>query len=465
MSLPSFKPSQRRLLVGSAIALALFATPYTYDFSHHQWQPNQAYAKSCFIAGTRIVMADGSERPIETLLAGEEVLDQHGHRNRILAMERVLLGARRLYGINRLAPFFTAEHPFLTTRGWAAIAPAMTRTENPTLAVLPLFTGMHLLGRPVATSAGTLALAPHPALLLVESLCWLDAAPTTALFNLILDGSHSYIANGLIVHNKGGDDSGSSDGGSSQGSGSSGGSDDSGGSQGSDSSGGSDDSGGSHGSDSSGGGGSDDGGGSHGSDDSGGGEHAGGDQHAGGDRHAGGEQHGGGERHAGGDRHGGGRGLGNGLDDNGTDAIDDNGNEIRGDGTVDDNGVDAVDADGNKLRGDGTVDDNGVDAVDADGNKLRGDGTVDDNGVDTVDASGNKLRGDGTVDDNSVDAVDASGNKLRGDGTVDDNGVDAVDADGNKLRGDGTVDDRGQTLTDEQEQALIRQGFDSKVQP
>ncbi|WP_421292585.1 hypothetical protein [Aeromonas taiwanensis] len=433
MSLPSFKPSQRRLLVGSAIALALFATPYTYDFSHHQWQPNQAYAKSCFIAGTRIVMADGSERPIETLLAGEEVLDQHGHRNRILAIERVLLGARRLYGINRLAPFFTAEHPFLTTRGWAAITPAMTRTENPTLAVLPLFTGMHLLGRLVATSAGALALAPHPALLLVESLCWLDAAPTTALFNLILDGSHSYIANGLIVHNKGGDDSGSDGGG---------GGGDSGGSQGSDNSGGSDDSGGSHGSDSSGGG--DDGGGSHGSDDSGGGEHAGGDQHAGGDRHAGGEQHGGGERHAGGDRHGGGRGLGNGLDDNGTDAIDDNGNEIRGDGTVDDNGVDAVDADGNKLRGDGTIDDNGVDTVDADGNKLRGDGTVDDNGV---------------------DAVDASGNKLRGDGTVDDNGVDAVDANGNKLRGDGTVDDRGQTLTDEQEQALIRQGFDSKVQP
>ncbi len=42
MSLPAFKPSQRRLLVGSTIALALFATPYSYDFSHHQWQVNQA---------------------------------------------------------------------------------------------------------------------------------------------------------------------------------------------------------------------------------------------------------------------------------------------------------------------------------------------------------------------------------------------------------------------------------------
>ncbi|MFQ2196752.1 hypothetical protein ACK33S_02235 [Aeromonas hydrophila] len=443
MSLPAFKPSQRRLLVGSAIALALFATPLSYDFSHHQWQLNKAYAKSCFVAGTRILMADGEERPIETLQVGERVRDQYGHSNRILAIERVLLGERRLYGLNRLAPFFTAEHPLLTTRGWAAIAPAMTRSENPTLAVLPLFTGMHLLGWSEHGSAGNLALAPHPAPLLVESLCWLDAPPTTALFNLILDGSHSYVANGLIVHNKDGDGSGggsgnggggSSSGGSdSDGGGSSGGGSDSdgGGSSGggSDSDGGGSSGGGSDsdGGGSSGGGGSDsDGGGSdssHGGDDNGGGVHPGGDQHAGGDRHAGGEQHGGGDRHAGGDRHGGGRGLGNGLDDNGVDAVDTNGNEIRGDGTVDDNGMDAVDANGNEIRGDGTVDDNGV------------------------------------------DAVDANGNEIRGDGTIDDKGVDAVDADGNQIRGDGTVDDRGQTLTDAQEQALIQQGFNSKVQP
>ncbi|WP_323945226.1 Hint domain-containing protein [Aeromonas hydrophila] len=452
MSLPAFKPSQRRLLVGSAIALALFATPFSYDFSHHQWQLNQAYAKSCFVAGTPILMADGEERPIETLRIGERVRDQYGRSNQILAIERVLLGERRLYGLNRLAPFFTAEHPFLTTRGWAAIAPAMTRTENPTLAVLPLFTGMHLLGWSEHVCAGNLALAPHPIELLVESLCWLDAPPTTALFNLILDGSHSYVANGLIVHNKDGDGSGGSSGNggggsSGGGSSSSGGGDSHGGSSGggSDSDGGGSSGGGSDsdGGGSSGGGSGSDGGGSsgggndsdggsssgggsdssHGGDYNGGGEHAGGGQHAGGDRHAGGEQHGGGDRHAGGDRHGGGRGLGNGLDDN------------------------------------------GVDAVDASGNEIRGDGTFDDNGIDAVDASGNEIRGDGTVDDNGIDAVDANGNEIRGDGTVDDHGVDTVDANGNEIRGDGTVDDRGQTLTDAQEQALIQQGFNSKVQP
>ncbi|HGO9497908.1 TPA: hypothetical protein ACSP48_000391, partial [Aeromonas veronii] len=229
MSQPPFKASQRRLLIGSAIALALFANPFSYDFAQNEWQMNQAYAKSCFIAGTRITMADGSTRPIETLRVGEQVLDQHGGSNRILAIERVILGKRRLYGINDLPPFFTAEHPLLTTRGWAAISPAMTRTENPQLAVLPLFTGMQIMCRPApAMVTGNLALQPQPELLLVESLCWIEASPTTALFNLLLDGSHSYIANELIVHNKDGD--GGSGGSSGGGSNSGGGSDSGGGS-------------------------------------------------------------------------------------------------------------------------------------------------------------------------------------------------------------------------------------------
>ncbi|WP_421229427.1 hypothetical protein [Aeromonas jandaei] len=402
MPKPPFKPTQRRLLIGSAIALALFANPFSYDFAHQEWQVTKAYAESCFVAGTRITMADGSERLIETLQTGERVLDQYGHTNQILAVERVLLGDRRLYGINQLPPFFTGEHPFLTTRGWAAISPAMTRAENPTLIVLPLFTGMRLLGWSAAANTGNLALAPQPVELLVESLYWIDAPPTTELFNLVLNGTHSYIANSLIVHNKDGNGGGSdnSGGGGDHGGGGSdnsgGGSDHGGG--GSDNNGGGSDHGGG-GSDNSGGG-SDHGGG--GSDNNGGGsEHVGG-EHAGGDQHAGGERHAGGELHGGGDLHAGGRGLGNGLDDN------------------------------------------GVDAVDANGNKLRGDGTVDDNGVDTVDANGNKLRGDGTVDDN---------------------GVDAVDANGNKLRGDGTVDARQQVLTDEQERALLNNGFRQQGQP
>ncbi|AVP93552.1 Hint domain-containing homing endonuclease [Aeromonas rivipollensis] len=412
MSLPSFKPSQRRLLLGSAIALALFATPFSYDFDHHQWQPNQAHAKSCFVAGTRILMADGSERPIETLQAGEQVLDQHGQSNRILAVERVILGNRRLYGLNRLPPFFTAEHPFLSSRGWVAIAPAMTRAEQPTLAVQPLFTGMRILCGPAAVAlTGNLALAAQPAELLVESLYWVDSPPTTALFNLILDGSHSYIANSLIVHNKGGD--GGSGGNSGSGGGNSGGGGSNSGSGGGNSGGGGSNSGSGSGSNSGSGSGSNSGSG-------GGGGSGGGNSGSGGGGHSGGDNSSNSGNNSGGGGNSSQNGNNGGSDDHsGGHGSDDSG---RGEdaGGRDDKGRDAVDANGNKLRGDGSIDDNGVDAVDANGNKLRGDGSIDDNGVDAVDANGNKLRGDGSVDDNGVDAVDAKGNKLRGDGSVDD---------------------------------------------
>ncbi len=38
MPKPPFKPTQRRLLIGSAIALALFANTFSYDFAHQEWQ-------------------------------------------------------------------------------------------------------------------------------------------------------------------------------------------------------------------------------------------------------------------------------------------------------------------------------------------------------------------------------------------------------------------------------------------
>ena len=70
--------------------------------------------------------------------------------------------------------------------------------------MLPLFTGMHLLGWSEGAARATWRWRRTPVELPVTSLSWVDAPPATALFNLILDGSHSYVANGLIVHNKGG---------------------------------------------------------------------------------------------------------------------------------------------------------------------------------------------------------------------------------------------------------------------
>ncbi|WP_043597510.1 Hint domain-containing protein, partial [Aeromonas diversa] len=201
--------SRRHLLLSGAIALALYAMPVTYDFEQGHWQPNAAFAKCCFTGDTQVRMSDGSLRAIATLHAGERVMAMSGGTNRILAVEPVILGNRLLYGLNGLTPFFTAEHPFLTRHGWAAINPTMTRAENRTLKVRPLLCGMILRSWfQCEGTEGGLALAPALGETSLTTLYQIKADPFTPLFNLRLDGDHTYFAWDFVVHNKDGEGGG-----------------------------------------------------------------------------------------------------------------------------------------------------------------------------------------------------------------------------------------------------------------
>ena len=147
---------------------------------------------SCFIAGTMVTMADGCQRPIDSIRAGELVLGAGGRGNRVLGIETPLLGARRLYAFDGGRAFVTAEHPFLTDLGWKAIDPAATLRENPGLTVGRLQPG----DTPVRHGAGD----GNVPLSRIDAI----AAPaSTLLYNLLLEGDHSYYADAYLVHNKG----------------------------------------------------------------------------------------------------------------------------------------------------------------------------------------------------------------------------------------------------------------------
>lgn len=167
------------------------------------------FPSGCFAAGTRITMADGSEKPIEQIEVGEQVLGPNGELNRVMAVQRPLLGARKLYGLNDSTPFFTDGHPFMTKEGWKSINPAATAAENPTLTVTALKTGdvltrMQAFPAPGAQKSGAPKLTPAVRLetLALERVEARAAHPTTQLYNLQLDGTHVYFANGYLVHNK-----------------------------------------------------------------------------------------------------------------------------------------------------------------------------------------------------------------------------------------------------------------------
>lgn len=146
---------------------------------------------SCFIGGTLVAMADGGQRPIDTIRGGEFVLGAGGGRNRVRGMETPLLGARRLYAFNGGRAFVTAEHPFMTADGWKAIDPEATRRENPGLTVGRLQAGDILAhhGDNNGVALGRIDGFAAPA--------------STRLYNLLLEGEHSYYADGYLVHNKG----------------------------------------------------------------------------------------------------------------------------------------------------------------------------------------------------------------------------------------------------------------------
>lgn len=235
----------------SLLALAAAIAPVSLDISFDHPFGQSAYADSCFVAGTRVLLADYSELPIERIEIGDYVMGPSGGANRVVAIERPRLGARALHALGGGRHFVTAEHPFLSREGWKAIDPAATRAESPGLAVGRLRESDEIAIAcfdQVGCAVGNLALA-HPVELAlafrpVGRITACAADPSTRVYNLILDGDHAYFADGFLVHNKdggsgSGEGSGSGSGGGSGSSGSSGGGGDGGsnGGEGGDSSG------------------------------------------------------------------------------------------------------------------------------------------------------------------------------------------------------------------------------------
>ena len=154
-------------------------------------------------------MADGTSRPIEHILVGDLVLGNAGRVNRVTEVLLPILGHRPLYSLNESKFFVTSGHPFMTEEGWKAIDPAATPAQLSELHVGRLAIGDRLLtltaaavpvgGRRVSSAEAVDVRIEAVAL---QSLVGQLADPATQLYNLRLDGNHTYFANDLLVHNK-----------------------------------------------------------------------------------------------------------------------------------------------------------------------------------------------------------------------------------------------------------------------
>jgi len=141
----------------------------------------------CFIAGTEITLANGDSKNIEDIIVGDEVIGwKDGERSNSIVSELkpTILGDRNLYNINDLKITFTDEHPFLTKDGWKSIKPD-NGTEY----------GLLVIGDEVNYQGDWIVINE---LNEVQE----DNNYNTPVYNFTVKDIHSYIADGIIVHNK-----------------------------------------------------------------------------------------------------------------------------------------------------------------------------------------------------------------------------------------------------------------------
>jgi len=140
----------------------------------------------CFVAGTEIELANGDSKNIEDIIVGDEVIgwkDNERINGVVSELKPTYLGNRSLYNINDLKITFTDEHPFLTKDGWKSIAPD-EGTEY----------GLLVVGDEINHEGEWITINEFKE---IEGEDY-----NQPVYNFTVEDIHSYIADGVIVHNK-----------------------------------------------------------------------------------------------------------------------------------------------------------------------------------------------------------------------------------------------------------------------
>ena len=137
----------------------------------------------CFVAGTLITLASGEQRPIERIAQGDQVM-AYDERNMRFEPRHVLATMRRqptqlvMVEIGTKKIVCTPNHPFWTTDGWK--------------------TAGDLVGRYVLVRLGP---RTHETRRVSRAEAVAHPEMRGSVYNLEVDGLHTYLANGVVVHN------------------------------------------------------------------------------------------------------------------------------------------------------------------------------------------------------------------------------------------------------------------------
>ena len=159
---------------------------------------------SCFAAGTQISLANDDTKNIEDIVIGDSVLGWNGssfepaevisinHENTVGSNVEACkkLGDKpSLYTINETGIAFTPEHPFLTREGWKSLVPNIHHEpfktqEEPK--VLKVGDEINVRGEWEV----------------INNIQVLRSNAEEKVYNITVKDLHSYVADGILVHNK-----------------------------------------------------------------------------------------------------------------------------------------------------------------------------------------------------------------------------------------------------------------------
>ena len=95
----------------------------------------------------------------------------------------------KLYGFNGGKEFVTAGHPFKTQEGWKAIDPDQTPKEGHNV-------------KTTALDVGDVLILAEGRTMVINTINATSTAAEHHVYNPMVDGDHTYYANGYLVHNK-----------------------------------------------------------------------------------------------------------------------------------------------------------------------------------------------------------------------------------------------------------------------
>jgi hypothetical protein len=149
---------------------------------------------SCFIAGTKVTMSDGTLKNIENIVVGDKVKG-HKEDNTVIKLDPTLLADRKLYSFNDNEHyFFTSEHPFMTEEGWKSIKPEKTK-ERDGVELYNQLKGELKIGDKLITENSPIEITNIKSKEINN--------PDMPLYNFNVSNDNSYVADKYIVHNKG----------------------------------------------------------------------------------------------------------------------------------------------------------------------------------------------------------------------------------------------------------------------